>query len=60
VGRVKTDRSIEQVWSSPEPIAPIAYLGTRSSAQWDTMIEGFRKRWNGHWSNPASEPPGPA
>jgi urea transport system substrate-binding protein len=59
VGRVKSDRSIELVWSSPDAIAPIAYVGTRSSAEWDTLIEGFRKRWRGHWSNPAAEPAGP-
>jgi urea transport system substrate-binding protein len=58
VGRVKSDRSIEQVWSS-EAIAPIAYPGTRSSQEWETLLEEFRKRWNGHWSNPRPESGGP-
>ena len=53
VGRVKADRSIEQVWASSEAIAPIAYPGTRSSAQWGALLEEYRTRWNGHWSNPA-------
>ena len=59
VGQISADRSIEQVWSSPEPIPPIAYPGTRSADQWEALVEGYRTRWKGHWSNPAAEPPGP-
>jgi urea transport system substrate-binding protein len=55
VGLVKSDRSIEQVWSSPEAIAPIAYPGTRSSRQWQALLEEYRTRWKGHWSNPTTE-----
>ena len=60
VGRVRADRSIELVWSSPEPIVPIAYPGTRSSQEWEALLDGYRKRWNGHWSNPGTEAGGAA
>jgi urea transport system substrate-binding protein len=55
VGRVTGDRNIEQVWASPEAIAPVAYPGTRSSAEWEALLEEYRTRWNGHWSNPGTE-----
>jgi urea transport system substrate-binding protein len=54
VGRVKSDRTIEQVWSSPDAIIPVAYPGTRSSAQWELLLEELRGRWKGHWSSPSS------
>jgi urea transport system substrate-binding protein len=54
VGRIESDRTIAEVWSSPA-ITPIAYPGSRSSAEWEKLLEEYRTRWNGHWSNPALE-----
>jgi urea transport system substrate-binding protein len=59
VGKISADRGIDLVWSSPNAIPPIAYPGSRSSAQWEALIEGFRSRWKGHWSNPNVEASGP-
>jgi urea transport system substrate-binding protein len=56
---VRSDHTIEEVWSSPEAISPIAYPNTRSSAQWDAFAEELRMSWNGHWSNQGSSPAGP-
>ena len=58
VGQVEPNRTISEVWTSPA-IAPIAYPGTRSSAQWEALLEKYRALWNGHWSNPALEEAGP-
>jgi urea transport system substrate-binding protein len=57
VGRIEANRSIAEVWSSPA-IAPIAFPGTRSSAEWEALLEKYRTLWNGHWSNPALEEAG--
>jgi urea transport system substrate-binding protein len=59
VGRVKADRNIEQVWASPAAIAPIAYPGTRSGAEWEALLEEYLARWKGHWSNPGLDGRGP-
>jgi urea transport system substrate-binding protein len=58
VGRVRLDHTIDQIWSSVEPLSPISCPPTRSEAQWETLIQGLRARWKGHWSNFAVRPPG--
>jgi urea transport system substrate-binding protein len=51
VAQVGTDRRIAIVWSSPDPIPPIAYPATRTGDQWDSLIRGLFERWKGHWSS---------
>jgi urea transport system substrate-binding protein len=54
VARVGDDRSINILWSSPNPEKPVVYPATRSRARWDELIEGFHAAWGGHWSKRAA------
>ena len=58
--RVRSDDTIEEVWSSPEPIIPVAYAHTRSTAAWEAVAEDLHRRWKGHWSNTGTAPGGPS
>jgi hypothetical protein len=43
---------VEEVFASPQPIAPEPFTGTRTRAEWLAFLKGLHVRWGGRWSNP--------
>jgi urea transport system substrate-binding protein len=54
VGKARSDGQFDIVWSITKPINPRTYVGTRSKAQWDALVDDLKARWGGRWSS--SEP----
>ena len=54
VGKARVDGQFDIVWSIAKPIHPVTYVGTRTKAEWDALVEGIKARWGGRWSS--SEP----
>jgi urea transport system substrate-binding protein len=59
VGKARPDGQFDVVWSITKPIHPRAYVGTRSRAQWDALLEELKARWGGRWSSSGAIHPNP-
>jgi urea transport system substrate-binding protein len=59
VGKARPDAQFDIVWSLAKPIQPLTYVGTRSKAQWQAMLDGLTTRWGGRWSSSERGHPNP-
>jgi urea transport system substrate-binding protein len=55
VGRIKEDGSVEIEWSSPGPIAPDPFPGTRGRKGWEDWLQALYEGWGNRWINPVRE-----
>ena len=52
LGKIRSDRQIDVVWSSQKAIRPAPYPFSRSHAEWDDFLQNLFDSWNGTWANP--------
>jgi urea transport system substrate-binding protein len=43
---------IEEVFVTPQPIAPVPYPASRSREAWDGFLQQLHEKWGGRWTNP--------
>lgn len=51
MGQIRTDGSIQIVWSADYPIRPVPYPRSRSIIQWDAFLADLFRQWNNNWVN---------
>jgi urea transport system substrate-binding protein len=52
LGRIRHDGQFEIVWSAPQPVAPLPYPGTRTSAAWTAFLSDLHAGWGNRWAAP--------
>jgi urea transport system substrate-binding protein len=52
VGRINDRGLFDEVFLSPQPIAPEPYLASRDRQTWEKLITDLQQRWGGRWHNP--------
>jgi urea transport system substrate-binding protein len=60
IGRIRSDGQFDLAWSINKPIQPFTFAGTRSKAEWQSLIDQLKARWGGRWSSSEPAPPNPA
>ncbi len=51
MGQIRTDGTIQIVWSADYPIRPVPYPRSRSVIQWDAFLADLFRQWNNNWVN---------
>jgi urea ABC transporter urea binding protein len=54
IGKVRADALVDVVASSPDVVAPIPYLDTRTRIAWDHFLSDLNFKWEGRWQAPQS------
>ena len=55
IGRIRTDRQVDVVWTTGVPIRPVPFPATRTRADWEAFVEELRRGWGGRWTGPTGE-----
>jgi urea transport system substrate-binding protein len=55
IGRIKSNGQFDVIWTSPEPVIPQPFPGTRTTAQWKEFLIDLKNSWGGKWSAPTNE-----
>jgi hypothetical protein len=42
----------EEVYLSPQPVAPEPFPPSRSRKEWEAFLAGLHRKWGGRWSAP--------
>jgi urea transport system substrate-binding protein len=53
VGKIRSDKLVDIVWTSEVPIRPDPFPPSRSRADWQTFLDRLYQAWDGNWVNPA-------
>jgi urea transport system substrate-binding protein len=52
VGRIVDGGQFDIVWSSEKPVRPEPFPASHSRADWDALLGGLYRKWDGHWEAP--------
>jgi urea transport system substrate-binding protein len=52
LGRIRSDRQMDIVWTSQKAIRPAPYPLSRSRVEWDDFLQNLYDGWKGNWANP--------
>lgn len=55
IGRIRTDRQVDVVWTTGIPIRPVPFPATRTRAAWESFVDELRRGWGGRWTGPTAD-----
>jgi urea transport system substrate-binding protein len=51
VGRIDANGHFQEVFLSPQPVAPEPFPASRSRQAWEEFLEDLHRHWGGRWKN---------
>src|SRR5262249_33291400 len=56
VGRIDANGHFQEVFLSPQPVAPEPFPASRSRQAWEEFLEDLHRHWGGRWKNSGAQP----
>ncbi len=57
IGRIRSDRQFEIVWTSGSAVRPVPFPISRSRPEWERFVDALHRGWGGQWAAPAGAAP---